>query len=204
MGLNLVEKIGFIMKKLQLIILLLLFIVVGSFVHAHKTAIEYIIDTDIGGDIDDVLTLLVALNEPIKPLAITTTHIEPTEKARIAKLILTVSGYPEIPVYAGIGTKREDSRELFLDQNPLWPPVFGYPLPVPGEKTWFALQAIPYKNNYGSLFAKMKIEKETAPEYIARIAKTYSPEHQLTIIAIPPITQYCCCIENSSRNRSKY
>ncbi|HGI8199412.1 TPA: hypothetical protein ACGAEL_000769 [Legionella pneumophila] len=70
---------------------------------------------------DDVLALFVALDNPVKPLAITTTHIEPREKAQIAKLVVTYAGFSEIPVYAGIGTTRNDPRELFLQQNPLWP-----------------------------------------------------------------------------------
>ncbi|HFL3422738.1 hypothetical protein SCZ71_04890 [Legionella pneumophila serogroup 1] len=94
-------------------------------------------DTDIGGDIDDVLALFVALDNPVKPLAITTTHIEPREKAQIAKLVVTYAGFSEIPVYAGIGTTRNDPRELFLQQNPLWPPFFGYPDSLPGESPWF-------------------------------------------------------------------
>lgn len=173
-------------QKFKLIFLLLSLTFV-PIIYAQEQSIDYIIDTDIGGDIDDVLTLLVALNDRNKPIAITTTHIEPMEKARIAKLIVTLAGHPEIPVYAGIGTTREDSKALFLEQNPLWPPVFGYPKPSPDEKTWYVHQALPYKQSYGSFFEEMIVENEFAPEYIARLAKNYSPQHQLLIVAIGPL-----------------
>ncbi|WP_158644251.1 nucleoside hydrolase [Legionella hackeliae] len=84
-----------------------------------QTPVDYIIDTDIGGDIDDALALLVAITSDNKPLALTTTHIEPLEKARIAKLILSESGYPDIPVYAGVGVTRQDPNEEFLALNSL-------------------------------------------------------------------------------------
>src|SRR3990167_9514680 len=149
--------------------------------------INYIIDTDIGGDIDDVIALLVAINSDNKPLAVTTTHIEPVEKAKIAKLILKESGYPDIPVYAGIGVTRKDSNENFLNLNPLWPPDYGYPNPPEGQKKWYEKQAVAYKEGYGSLFDSMQIENESAPSFIARIAKKYSPESPLTIVALGPL-----------------
>ncbi|HAT8940516.1 TPA: nucleoside hydrolase [Legionella pneumophila subsp. pneumophila] len=149
--------------------------------------INYIIDTDIGGDIDDVLALFVALDNPVKPLAITTTHIEPREKAQIAKFVVTYAGFSEIPVYAGIGTTRNDPRELFLQQNPLWPPFFGYPDSLPGESPWFPQQAVPYRQMNHSIFDEMNIEEESAPEYLARIAKNYSPQHKLVIVSLGPL-----------------
>src|SRR3990167_6899447 len=114
--------------------------------------INYIIDTDIGGDIDDVIALLVAINGDNKPLAITTTHIEPVEKAKIAKLILSENGYSTIPVYAGIGVTRQDPNENFLKLSPLWPPFYGYPNPPDSQKKWYIKQALAYKEEYGSLF----------------------------------------------------
>lgn len=166
---------------------LLLFLLVCINAAAANTIADYIIDTDLGGDVDDVLALLVALHEPVKPLAVTTTHIEPVEKARIAKLIMSLQGYATIPVYAGIGTLRTDSRTLFLSQNPLWPPSFGYPEPSATDSQWFMQQAIPYKRYAGPLFDTMQIEQEPAPAFIARIARHYSPQHKLVIIAIGPL-----------------
>lgn len=175
--------------------MLLLFLTIIQIIPVHAASVDYIIDTDIGGDIDDVLALLVALAEPVKPLAITTTHLEPLQKARMAKLLVTVAGYPDIPVYAGVGTARAAPRDVFLQQNPLWPPAFGYPQPGPGESTWFIQQAIPYINSYGKLFSSLQIEKESAAEYIARIAKTYSPQRKLVIIALGPLHNVAAALQ---------
>ena len=149
--------------------------------------IDYIIDTDIGGDIDDVLALIVAMNCHAKPQAITTTHIEPEEKAKIAKFIVTQCGHAEVPVYAGIGCKRTDKKSQFIEQNPLFPAKFGYPNPDKEDKAWYPNQAAAYKEKYGSAFNEMKIEKESAPEVIVNLSKKYSPDNKLTIVALGPL-----------------
>ncbi|WP_182350819.1 nucleoside hydrolase [Legionella sp. PC1000] len=153
----------------------------------HTPSFDYIVDTDIGGDIDDVFALLLAINSEHKPLAVTANHIEVEEKSRIAKLIMTEQGYPYIPVYAGIGVKRSDPKTLFLQQNPLWPPFYGYPNPEKGEKSWHIKQAVAYKDFYGEIFNKQFIEQETAPAFIARTARHYSAEHKLIIVALGPL-----------------
>ncbi|QRN02566.1 nucleoside hydrolase [Legionella sp. MW5194] len=154
---------------------------------AADTSFDYIVDTDIGGDIDDVLALLLALDSSHQPLAVTTNHIEPEDKARIAKLIMTERGFPSIPVYAGIGVKRTDSKYLFLQQNPLWPPFYGYPNPDEGEKSWHIRQAAAYRRVYGQRFNDLPVESESAPAFIVRTAKHYSPEHKLVIVALGPL-----------------
>jgi inosine-uridine nucleoside N-ribohydrolase len=149
--------------------------------------IDYIIDTDIGGDIDDVIALMVAIKSNNKPLAITTSHIEPVEKAKIAKLILTETGYPDIPVYAGMGVTRNDSNVDFMQLNSLWPPFYGYPNPKPGQKKWYEKQALAYREEYGDTFDQMKIEEEVAAEFIVRMAREHSPASPLVIIALGPL-----------------
>lgn len=173
-------------------IFLRVFFILGMFVNwgyanQNDTTFSYIIDTDIGGDIDDVLALLVALDSGHPPIAITTNHIEPEEKARIAKLILTEQGFPNIPVYAGVGVKRNEPNNIFLQQNSLWPPLFGYPNPQDGENEWYIKQALAYKEEYPVAFDNIAIEKESAPAFIARVAKDYSPQNKLVIIALGPL-----------------
>lgn len=179
-----------IIKLVTALLLACLFPIVAQAAH-----IDYIIDTDIGGDIDDVLALIVAMNDASKPLAVTTTHIEPVEKAKIAKLMMTEMGHPEIPVYAGIGTTRTDQRQAFTLEHPLWPPQFGYPNAMPGEKEWFPQQSQPYRVIYGVLFDNMKVEAEPAPQFIARIAKEYSPQHKLIIVALGPLHNIAKALE---------
>lgn len=149
--------------------------------------IPYIIDTDIGGDIDDVLALLLAIHSNSKPLAITTSHIAPQEKAQIAKLILSETGYGNIPVYAGEGVDFDAPKEAFINMNQLWPPFFGYPNPDPGEKKWYENQSTAYRASYGDLFEQSTVEKEKAAEFLVTLAKKYSPAHPLTIVAIGPL-----------------
>ncbi|MDP3270095.1 MAG: nucleoside hydrolase [Legionella sp.] len=167
----------------------------GYCADVYKKQFDYIIDTDIGGDIDDVLALIVALKSGHPPLAVTTNHIDPEEKARIAKLVLTESGFPEISVFSGVGVRRHEPKALFLEQNSLWPPAYGYPNPDSGEKEWHIKQAVPYKEYYGDLFENIDIEQEFAPDFIARIAKNYSPENKLTIVALGPLHNIEAAIE---------
>lgn len=148
---------------------------------------DYIIDTDIGCDIDDVFALLVALNSNKLPLAITTTHIDPMQKAKIAKLLLEEHGFKNIPVYAGVGVTRKDSTASFLKLNPLYPPAYGVPNPQIGQKKWFEKQASAYHLMYGHNFEIAKVEEEDAPTFIARTARRYSSHYPLIIVAIGPL-----------------
>eukprot|EP01116_Phalansterium_solitarium_P006618 TRINITY_DN18947_c0_g1_i1.p1 TRINITY_DN18947_c0_g1~~TRINITY_DN18947_c0_g1_i1.p1 ORF type:complete len:397 (+),score=83.48 TRINITY_DN18947_c0_g1_i1:72-1193(+) len=88
------------------------------------------IDTDIGNDIDDVLAFLVVMDTLPREhvLGITTTFFRPDRKARIAKLLLREYGWPQVPVYAGVGIyDAEKDVHLMNELYRLWPPQF--PLP---------------------------------------------------------------------------
>ena len=62
------------------------------------------IDTDVGGDIDDALALLLAMASPEVELVGVSTVFENTEaRAKIAKTLLTLGGFGQVPVYAGEG-----------------------------------------------------------------------------------------------------
>lgn len=65
-------------------------------------AAKIIIDTDIGEDIDDILTAAFALRSPeFEVLAITTVDGDTRARSRIARRLTAVSGKPGIPVAAG-------------------------------------------------------------------------------------------------------
>jgi purine nucleosidase len=163
---------------------------------------KYIIDTDIGGDIDDALALWLAIHGKNKPMAITTTHTEPLQKAKIAKLILTENGFPNIPVYAGVGVTRNDSDLSFLKQNPLWPPSYGYPHSQTFKKQWYVLQGKAYIKAYGEKFDKMMIEKTYAPQFIVDIARKFTPKNKLIIISLGPMHNIAAAlsIDSSIKN----
>jgi len=64
--------------------------------------VQMLLDTDIGGDIDDALALALALNSPeIELLAVTTVNTDPARRAQIAAKMLRTWGREDIPVSAG-------------------------------------------------------------------------------------------------------
>ena len=65
-------------------------------------SVKLVLDTDIGGDIDDALALALALNSPeIELLAVTTVNTDPPLRARIAAKMLRTWGREDVPVAPG-------------------------------------------------------------------------------------------------------
>lgn len=61
-------------------------------------------DTDIGGDIDDALTILLAMaSDKVKLVGVSTVFENTAKRAKIAKKLLRMGGYANVKVYAGIG-----------------------------------------------------------------------------------------------------
>lgn len=160
--------------------------------------------TDIGGDIDDALALLHAIEAAnitkTNILGVITSHIEPEEKARQAKLILTESGRPDIPVYSGIGVTRKDSKLTFKSLYPCFPNVFGFPNPDKGDKEWHPKQASAYKDNplFRAKFKKMKIEDESGADAIIRLANQFSSAHKLVIVGLGPLHDLAAALDKDS------
>jgi purine nucleosidase len=74
-----------------------------------------IIDTDIGGDIDDVYAVALALHSPeLRILGIMTEFVDTTLEARLASRFLKETGYPEIPV--AVGTPKQVPPRGVLSQ----------------------------------------------------------------------------------------
>lgn len=64
---------------------------------------KIILDTDIGGDIDDALALALILNSPeIDLVGVTTVFGNTTSRAKLAKKLLQIYGRDDIPVIKGI------------------------------------------------------------------------------------------------------
>ncbi|MBQ9480850.1 MAG: nucleoside hydrolase [Clostridia bacterium] len=73
------------------------------------------IDTDIGGDIDDSLALLLAMSvKDLEIVGVSTVFENTYLRAEIAKKLLTLGGKPNVPVYAGVG-KPLNNEEVFHD-----------------------------------------------------------------------------------------
>jgi len=63
---------------------------------------KIIIDTDIGGDIDDALAVSLALNSPeLDIVGITTVFVDTTSRVKLTKKLLSLYDKPDIPVIKG-------------------------------------------------------------------------------------------------------
>lgn len=75
-----------------------------------------LIDTDIGGDLDDVLALAFAARSPeLELVGVTTVAEDADKKARLAKYLLRLLGRGEVPVYEGMSSmlvSKFDTRGL--------------------------------------------------------------------------------------------
>lgn len=67
-----------------------------------KKPINILIDTDIGGDVDDALALALALNSPeLNVVAITTVYLANEWRANVTRNMLKIFGREDIPVSTG-------------------------------------------------------------------------------------------------------
>lgn len=91
-------------RSLWLGLLAILFLF-ASVVGRAAEPIPVILDTDIGGDIDDAYALEQVLHSPeLKLLGVTTVSGDAVARARLAAKLLAVAGRSEIRVYAGTST----------------------------------------------------------------------------------------------------
>ena len=92
------------------------------------------LDTDIGGDIDDVCALAMLLRWPNAELTgVTTVTEENGRRAGYARYVLRLAGREEVPVAAGADVSLERFRELpgYPDEASYWPePVPAAPGPL--------------------------------------------------------------------------
>lgn len=73
---------------------------------------KYIIDTDIGDDIDDAFALDLALRANLDLVAVTTVYRNTKDRARMAKRLISLYG-KNIPVYFGYGATLDGLDENF-------------------------------------------------------------------------------------------
>lgn len=93
---------------------------------------KIIIDTDIGGDIDDAFAVALALQSPeFRILGITTASGDTTMRARLVTRLLTETGRGDIPVAAGIPTDTHTTHGP-VDEDRIWG-QFRYGLRTPAQ-----------------------------------------------------------------------
>ena len=78
------------------------------------TTKKFIIDTDIGDDIDDAFALYLAMRLKLDIIGVTTVFKNARERSRMAKKLfkLYANGYENVPVYTGYGQTLEDTVKI--------------------------------------------------------------------------------------------
>jgi inosine-uridine nucleoside N-ribohydrolase len=163
--------------------------------------VHFWVDTDIGGDIDDVLTLLMipSFLDKHKLIGISTCHINPDEKARIAMWLLNQMNV-DVPVYSGEGVfPTIDNRELFFKENPFWPKSFG----VPGadlskrERPMYEFQGKAYRE-IDSTFDQIKITAGAVDKMVSEASRIFSESgEKMHIVSISPPINIATAIARS-------
>jgi inosine-uridine nucleoside N-ribohydrolase len=88
-------------RRTNLVALLALIFLFGPLAYAARPT-PIVLDTDIGGDIDDAFALALVLHSPELDLrAVTTVSGDTQARARLAAKMLSVAGHPNVPVAAG-------------------------------------------------------------------------------------------------------
>ena len=92
------------------------------------------LDTDLGGDIDDLCALAMVLNWPeVELVAVTTVSDDRGKRAGYARYALELAGRKDIPVCAGADISQghyHPRQPGFPDENAYWPEPIQ---PVPGQ-----------------------------------------------------------------------
>jgi purine nucleosidase len=77
-----------------------------------------VIDTDIGGDIDDALAMTLALASPeVELIGVTVVHGDVERRARMAARILGMAGRADIPIFRGVTGPQEATGAQALSVN---------------------------------------------------------------------------------------
>lgn len=77
-------------------------------------SLKFILDTDIGSDVDDAYALLLSIASPeLDIAAVTLVHADLDMRARITAKLLTLAGRTNIPVYKGVSQPISSNRGLY-------------------------------------------------------------------------------------------
>ncbi len=123
---------------------------------------KYLIDMDIGDDIDDAIALYSAMRRGFDLIGVTTVFRNTVDRAKIAKRLMTLfgNGYENTPVYAGHGKPLKGTEEKY--------------------------DSPPHYSQAAEGFAPESVDPEDAVDFIINACRTYRGE--LTVIAIGPFT----------------
>ena len=132
---------------------------------------KYIIDTDIGDDIDDAIALYSAMKRGFDILGVTTVFRNSADRAKQVKRLLSAfgNGYENVPVYAGYGD------------------------PYGTEHTEYPLIPHHTSDMEETQYSPDNQDPEEAVDFIINSCKKYGDK--LTIIAIGPFTNIAKAVE---------
>lgn len=142
---------------------------------------KYIIDTDIGDDIDDALAISTAFGLNVDVIGITTAFKNTQLRARQANKLLALLGREDVPVYAGYG----DSVNMKNDNQQM---ICQYTSDLE-------------KECYEPLNAKEGSEGEAAIDFMIEMAETYGEE--LIIIGLAPLMNIAKAIQKAPDSMKK-
>lgn len=133
---------------------------------------KYILDTDIGDDIDDAFALDLALKKNLPLVGVTTVFKNTCDRARIAKKMLALAG-KNLPVYAGL-SQTLDGVVRTTEHCCQW------------------TEDIEDKKYSPDNFDGKNCDENAAVDFIVKSAKKYGKD--LYILAIGPLTNVAAAI----------
>jgi|TARA_B110000091_G_scaffold80877_1_gene89110 purine nucleosidase len=132
------------------------------------TAIPFVLDTDIGTDVDDALALILALASPeLDLVGVTIVDGDVDTRARIAARLLGMAGRPDIPVIKGV------SKPINAGRGPTW---FGHEGKGLLDLPWDGPEA--------------KVLSDFAPDWIVEISK----KREVQLCAVGPFSNVAAAV----------
>lgn len=136
--------------------------------------VKFLLDTDIGDDIDDAFALALAYYHPsIDLVGVTTVFRNTDARSKQVLAFMESVGEDNVPVRSGIGTPIKEKIHYFSKENPK-------------ETTQYPCQ-------YSDDYRHYQVEKESAIDFIYGMASKYQGE--LVLAPIGPLTNIAMAIK---------
>jgi len=159
---------------------------------------DCVLITDIGSvDPDDILATMLLIHmsttNKFNVKGIIASHHFADIRAKLIRLMLNEYERYDIPVYVGHGINYGDkydekAREQFMEENPMFPPFFGYPINTmkDDDKQWYPKFAQAFYDEYGKNTVDQLEVNNDGTKFLIELLKEYSPQHRLRVICIAP------------------
>jgi len=144
------------------------------------------IDTDVGFDVDDLIAMVaVTKHAGSRIVGVSTTLYRPDRKAALTKLVLGELGFPNVPVFAGLGVY-QDSESKFYSIYPTWPKQFGAP---------YSKQGLAFENVYGKSALSTSKDFVQGEAIDALISAVHQHSGKLVVMALGPLTNIAAALK---------